>query len=63
MPAFPGDLRTLADSALARIVSDEAGPASNWVGQEDWKQWRAGLSRLRAVFAPSSPSILLFDAG
>ncbi len=30
MPAFPDDLRTLADRALARIIRDEAGPASNW---------------------------------
>ncbi|MER6094257.1 DUF4259 domain-containing protein [Streptomyces bluensis] len=61
MPAFPDDLRTLADKALARIISDEAGPASNWVDPEDWKQWRANLNRLRTVLAPPSPSIPLFD--
>ncbi|MFG2951910.1 DUF4259 domain-containing protein [Streptomyces adustus] len=61
MPAFPDDLRTLADEALARIISDEAGPASNWVDPEDWKQWRANLNRLRAVLAPPPPSIALFD--
>lgn len=61
MPAFPDDLRTLADKALAHIISDEAGPASNWVGPEDWKQWRANLNRLRMVLAPPSPSIPLFS--
>ncbi|MEU6662979.1 DUF4259 domain-containing protein [Streptomyces sp. NPDC046821] len=34
MPLFLSDLRALADEALARIVSDEDGPASNWVGPE-----------------------------
>ncbi|MGW2090441.1 DUF4259 domain-containing protein [Streptomyces sp. NPDC001880] len=52
MPLFPSDLRALADEALARIVGDEDGPASNWVDPEDWKQWRAVLTRLRAVLAP-----------
>ncbi|MHA5051101.1 DUF4259 domain-containing protein [Streptomyces sp. SD15] len=61
MPVFPTDLRTLADEALARIVSDEAGSASNWVDPEGWKQWRAMLNRLRAVLAPLPPSIALFD--
>ncbi|MDT7843393.1 DUF4259 domain-containing protein [Streptomyces justiciae] len=61
MPAFPGDLRTLADTALARIISDQAGAASNWVDPEDWKQWQANLNRLRAVLAPPPPSIPLFD--
>ncbi|RPF30204.1 uncharacterized protein DUF4259 [Streptomyces sp. Ag109_G2-6] len=61
MPAFPDDLRTLADEALARIISDEAGPASNWVDPGDWKQWRANLNRLRAVLAPPPPSIALFN--
>ncbi|MFC8373385.1 DUF4259 domain-containing protein [Streptomyces sp. NPDC057239] len=61
MPAFPDDLRTLANKALARIISDEAGPASNWVDPEDWKQWRVDLNRLRTVLAPPSPSIPLFD--
>ncbi|MFE0452446.1 DUF4259 domain-containing protein [Streptomyces sp. NPDC058914] len=61
MPAFPNDLRTLADEALARVISDESGPASNWVDPADWKQWRANLSRLRAILAPPSPSIPLFD--
>jgi ABC-type uncharacterized transport system YnjBCD ATPase subunit len=54
--------RALADEALARIVSDEDGPASNWVNPEDWKQWRAIPTRLRAVLAPPPPSIALFDA-
>ncbi|MDQ0766707.1 hypothetical protein QF027_009342 [Streptomyces canus] len=61
MPAFSDDLRTLAGKALARILSDEAGSASNWVDPEDWKQWRANLNRLRTVLAPPSPSIPLFD--
>ncbi|MDX3762393.1 DUF4259 domain-containing protein [Streptomyces mirabilis] len=61
MPAFPNDLRTLADEALARVISEEAGPASNWVNPADWKQWRASLTRLRTVLAPRSPSIALFD--
>lgn len=61
MPVFPSDLRALADEALARIVSDEDGPASSWVNPEDWKQWRAILTRLRAVLAPPPPSITLFD--
>jgi hypothetical protein len=61
-PAFSDDLRTLADRTLARIVSEEAGSASNWVNPEDWKQWRANLNRLRTVLAPPSPSIPLFDA-
>ncbi|MFD3762695.1 hypothetical protein [Streptomyces sp. NPDC058622] len=56
MPAFPDDLQT-----LARIISDEAGPASNWVDPEDWKQWRANLNHLRTVLAPPSTSIPLFD--
>ncbi|RYJ31766.1 hypothetical protein CU044_0133 [Streptomyces sp. L-9-10] len=51
----------LADEALVRIAGDEAGPASNWVDPEDWKQWRAVLARLRAVLVPSPPSIALFD--
>ncbi|SED60859.1 DUF4259 domain-containing protein [Streptomyces sp. Ag109_O5-10] len=61
MPAFPADLRALADEGLARIASDEAGPASNWVDPEDRKQWRTMLTRLRAVLAPAPPSIALFD--
>ncbi|WP_329025134.1 hypothetical protein [Streptomyces sp. NBC_00690] len=61
MPAFPDDLRALADEALARIISDEAGPASNWVDPEGWKQWRADLNRLRTVLTPPSPPIPLFD--
>lgn len=61
MPVFPSDLRALADEALARIVSDEDGPASNWVNPEAWKRWRAKLTRLRAVLAPPPPSIALFD--
>ncbi|WP_406408610.1 DUF4259 domain-containing protein [Streptomyces sp. NBC_01643] len=61
MPVFPTDLRTLADDALARIVSDEAGPASNWVDPGDWKQWQTMLNRLRAVLAPTPPSLSLFD--
>ncbi|MGW4825339.1 DUF4259 domain-containing protein [Streptomyces sp. NPDC004227] len=61
MPVFPTDLRMLADEALARIASDEAGPASNWVDPEDWKQWRAMLNHLRAVLAPPPPSIALCD--
>ncbi|MEV8597808.1 hypothetical protein [Streptomyces sp. NPDC052012] len=63
MPAFPDDLRTLADEALARVISEEAGPASNWVDSEDWKQWRADLDRLRTVLAPPPSSIPLFDIG
>ncbi|KPI08273.1 Protein of unknown function DUF4259 [Actinobacteria bacterium OK006] len=61
MPAFPNDLRTLADEALARVISEEAGPASNWVDPAGWKQWRANLTRLHTVLAPPSPSIPLFD--
>ncbi len=61
MPAFPDDLRTLADEALARVINEEAGPASNWVDPDDWKQWRADLNHLRAVLAPPPPSIPLFD--
>ncbi|NUS83226.1 MAG: DUF4259 domain-containing protein [Streptomyces sp.] len=61
MPAFPDNLRTLADMALARIISDEAGPASNRVDLEDWKQWQSNLNRLRTVLAPPSPSIPPFD--
>ncbi|ALO05641.1 hypothetical protein AQF52_8068 [Streptomyces venezuelae] len=61
MPVFPSDLRALADEALARIASGKDGPASNWVDPEDWKQWRAILTRLRAVLAPPPSSIALFD--
>ncbi|MEU9273817.1 DUF4259 domain-containing protein [Streptomyces sp. NPDC048342] len=61
MPVFPTDLRTLADDALARIIGDEAGLASNWVDPGDWKQWQAMLNRLRAVLAPTPPSLSLFD--
>lgn len=61
MPSFPADLRTLADKALARIVDHEHGPASNWVDPGDWKRWRAGLNRLRAVLAPPPPTVPLFD--
>ncbi|MER6075227.1 DUF4259 domain-containing protein [Streptomyces sp. NPDC001817] len=61
MPAFPTDLRALADEALVRIVGDEAGTASNWVDPVDWKQWRTMLTRLRAVLAPAPPSLALFD--
>ncbi|MER6979884.1 DUF4259 domain-containing protein [Streptomyces carpinensis] len=60
MPVFPSDLRALADEALARIAGDEAGPASNWVDPEDWKQWQAILTRLRAVLVSPPPSIALF---
>ncbi|OPG01976.1 hypothetical protein B1R27_34555 [Streptomyces sp. GKU 895] len=62
LPAFPDDLRALADTALARLLSDRAGAASNWVDPEDGKRWRASLNGLRAVLAPPSPSIPLFDA-
>jgi hypothetical protein len=61
MPVFPFDLRALADEALARIVGDDDGSASNWVDPEDWKQRRAILTRLRAVLAPPPPSIALLD--
>ncbi|MFG2476207.1 DUF4259 domain-containing protein [Streptomyces fagopyri] len=61
MPVFPSDLRTLADEALARIAGDEAGSASKWVDPEDWKQWQAILTRLRAVLVPPPPSVVLFD--
>ncbi|MET9351244.1 DUF4259 domain-containing protein [Streptomyces termitum] len=61
MPAFPGALRILADEALARVISEEAGPASNWGDPEEWKQWRAGINRLRSVLAPPPPSTPLFD--
>ncbi|MFF3958561.1 DUF4259 domain-containing protein [Streptomyces sp. NPDC001890] len=61
VPVLSDDLRLLADEALARVISDEAGPASNWVDPKDWKQWRATLSRLRTVLAPPPPSIPLFD--
>ncbi|MBM9504047.1 DUF4259 domain-containing protein [Actinacidiphila acididurans] len=61
LPTFPTDLRTLADEALARIAGDEAGPASNWVDPEDWKQWQAMLTRLRGVLAPPPSSLRLFD--
>lgn len=63
MPVFSDDLRELADKALARIMSDETGSASNWVDPEDGKQWQAGLNRLRAVLAPPERSIPLFDVG
>ncbi|MDX3770631.1 DUF4259 domain-containing protein [Streptomyces sp. NBC_01707] len=63
MPAFPSDLRTLADEALARIVSDESGLVSSWVDPGDGRQWRAALSRLRSVLAPPPPTIPLFDVG
>ncbi|MGW1728343.1 DUF4259 domain-containing protein [Streptomyces sp. NPDC002306] len=63
MPVFSSGLRVLADEALARVISDEDGPASNWVDPAQWKQWRAGLNRLRTVLAPPPPSIALFDAG
>ncbi|MFJ8364631.1 DUF4259 domain-containing protein [Streptomyces sp. NPDC093984] len=61
MPLFPTDLCALADDALARIISDEAGLASAWVDPGDWKQWQAMLNRLRAVLAPPPRSIPLFD--
>ncbi|WP_217573604.1 DUF4259 domain-containing protein [Streptomyces sp. GbtcB7] len=62
MPVFPDDLRALADEALARIAAgDEAESVSNWVDQEDWKQWRAMLTRLRAVLASPPLSFALFD--
>ncbi|MER6390530.1 DUF4259 domain-containing protein [Streptomyces sp. NPDC001523] len=61
MPLFPSDLRALAREALARIVGDEDGLASNWVDPEDWKQWRGILTRLRTVLDPPPPSIALFD--
>ncbi|WP_225900691.1 MULTISPECIES: hypothetical protein [unclassified Streptomyces] len=59
--AFPTDVRLLADEALARIAGNEAGSVSNWGDQEDSKQWRAMLGRLRAVLAPPPPSFALFD--
>ncbi|MGW4982603.1 DUF4259 domain-containing protein [Streptomyces mirabilis] len=62
MPMFPTDLRELADEAVACIAGDDAGSASHWVAQEDWKQRRAMLTRLRAVLAPPPPSFALFEA-
>ncbi|WP_406267856.1 DUF4259 domain-containing protein [Actinacidiphila glaucinigra] len=61
MPTFPSDLRTLADEALARIVSDESGLSSDWVDPREGRQWRATLNRLRSVLAPPPPTIPLFD--
>ncbi|MDX2850611.1 DUF4259 domain-containing protein [Streptomyces sp. PA03-3a] len=57
---FPSNLRTLADEALARIVSDESGLSSNWVDSREGRQWRATLNRLRSVLAPPPPAIPLF---
>ncbi|MFB6703150.1 hypothetical protein ACFCW6_00290 [Streptomyces sp. NPDC056333] len=54
-------LRTLADDALARVVSDESGLVSSWVAPGDGRRWRAALSRLRSVLAPPPPTIPLFD--
>ncbi|WP_153456026.1 DUF4259 domain-containing protein [Streptomyces smaragdinus] len=61
MPAFPSDLRMLADEALDRVIHDEDGPTSNWIDPTRGKQWRANLNRLRAVLAPPPPTIPLFD--
>ncbi|MFE4696832.1 DUF4259 domain-containing protein [Streptomyces sp. NPDC056738] len=61
MPVFAADLRTLADDALARVMSEEAGPASNWVDPEKWKRWRGNVNRLRTVLAPPPPTIPLFE--
>ncbi|MFF3252289.1 DUF4259 domain-containing protein [Actinacidiphila glaucinigra] len=61
MPTFPFDLRTLADEALARIVSDESGLSSNWVDPREGRQRRATLNRLRSVLVPPPPAIPLFD--
>ncbi len=52
MPAFPDDLRKLADEALARTATDPCGPAPDWVDAEDAEQWQAVLARLRAVLVP-----------
>ncbi|MDX3071745.1 DUF4259 domain-containing protein [Streptomyces sp. MI02-7b] len=60
MPNFPLDLRTLADEALARVVSDECGLASNWIDPRDGRQWRTTLNRLRGVLLPPPPTIPLF---
>ncbi|MYX37745.1 MULTISPECIES: DUF4259 domain-containing protein [unclassified Streptomyces] len=61
IPIFPSDLRTLADEALARIVSGESGLSSNWVDPRERRQWRVTLNRLRSVLAPPPPTIPLFD--
>ncbi|MCW2873847.1 MAG: hypothetical protein JWL99_5167 [Streptomyces oryziradicis] len=61
MPVFSADLRRRADEALARIISDESGLASNWVDPGDRKRWGAALNHLRAVLAPLPTTIPLFD--
>ncbi|MGA5521798.1 DUF4259 domain-containing protein [Streptomyces pseudogriseolus] len=60
MPAFPDDLRKLADEALARTATDPCGPAPDWVDAEDAEQWQAVLARLRAVLVPP-PAISASD--
>ncbi|MFD6421152.1 DUF4259 domain-containing protein [Streptomyces sp. NPDC060198] len=60
-PRFPSDLRALADEAVARVATAEEGPSSDWTDQKAWERWQAMLARLRAVLAPSPPTIALFD--
>ncbi|NEC53901.1 DUF4259 domain-containing protein [Actinospica acidiphila] len=61
MPAFPEPLRRLAHEALARIATDPAGPAPNWVDPDDAEQWQALLTRLRAVLVPPPSTVLDVD--
>lgn len=65
MPAFPGDLRTLAAEAITHILDDGSGLAANWVDPADASRWLTALSRFRTVLAPppASADVPLFDIG
>ncbi|WP_225640325.1 DUF4259 domain-containing protein [Streptomyces werraensis] len=61
MPAFPSDLRKLADECLVRVATDERGPAANWVDPQDSERRQAVLANLRTVLVPPPATVPLLD--
>lgn len=62
-PTFADDLRPLAAEALDRVVAENSELADLWDETPHGREWRQGISRLRAVLAPESwpQKHILFD--
>ncbi|MFD8870354.1 DUF4259 domain-containing protein [Streptomyces sp. NPDC059590] len=63
LPTFTDDVRPLAVEALDRVVAEKSELADLWDETPNGREWRQGISRLRAVLAPESEpqEQILFD--